>query len=117
MEMGRATKAAGGRHRDPQFREQQRRFESSGKTAIAFCADEGVALSTFYQRRARLKKQVQSRATGVAKRTATFIDAGALVVAPAVGAMMGSHPARESDARGEVRIDLGGGVVLHVSRR
>ena len=112
--MGRA-KAVGGRHRDPRFQEQQRRFERSGKTAIAFCKDEGVALSTFYQRRARVKKQGQTRETGVAKRTATFIDAGALVVAPAVRAMR-SHSARESDARVEVRIDLGGGVVLHVSR-
>ena len=114
--MGRATKAAGGRHRDPLLQEQQRRFESSGKTATAFCKDEGVALSTFYQRRARVKKQGHKGAAGVAKRTATFIDAGALVVAPAAGAMMRSHSARESDARVEVRIDLGGGVVLHVSR-
>jgi hypothetical protein len=117
MKMGRASKAAGGRHRDPRFQEQQRRFERSGKTATAFCKDEGVALSTFYQRRARVKKQGQRREGGVAKRTATFIDAGALVVAPAVRAMMGSQSARESDARVEVRIDLGGGVVLHVSRR
>lgn len=115
--MSRATKAAGGRQRDPRFQEQQRRFERSGKTATAFCKDEGVSLSTFYQRRARVKKQGQARATGVAKRTATFIDAGALVVAPAASAMMRSDSARESDARVEVRIDLGGGVVLHVSRR
>ena len=115
--MVRATKAAGGRPRDPRFLEQQRRFERSGKTATAFCQDEGVALSTFYQRRARMKKQEQTHETGAAKRTAAFIDAGALVVAPAAGAMMCSHSARESDARVEVRIDLGGGVVLHVSRR
>ena len=114
--MGRATKAAGSRHRDPRFQEQQRRFERSGKTATAFCKDEGVALSTFYQRRARVKKQDRTREAGVAKRTAAFIDAGALVVAPAVGALMRSHSARESDGRVEVRIDLGGGVVLHVSR-
>lgn len=115
--MGRAAKAAGGRQRDPRFQEQQRRFERSGKTATAFCKDEGVALSTFCQRRARLKKQGQTNEAGVAKRTATFIDAGALVAAPAVRAMMESHAARESDARVEVRIDLGAGVVLHVSRR
>ena len=115
--MGRASKAAGGRHRDLRFEEQQRRFERSGKTATAFCRDEGVALSTFYQRRARVKKQSQTREAGVAKRKATFIDAGALVVAPAAGVVLRSHPARESEARVEVRIDLGGGVVLHVSRR
>ncbi len=115
--MGRASKAAGGRHRDPRFEEQQRRFERSGKTATAFCKDEGVALSTFYQRRARVKKQEQGRVTGVARRTATFIDAGPLVVTPAAGAMMRAPSARESDGLVEVRIDLGGGVVLHVSRR
>ena len=59
MKMGRATKAAGGRPRDPRFQEQPRRFESSGKTAISFCKDEGVALSTFYQRRARVKNKVR----------------------------------------------------------
>ena len=115
--MGRATKSAGGRHRDPQVQEQQRRFERSGKTATAFCKDESVALSTFYQRRARVKKQEQARAIGVAKRTATFIDAGPLAVAPAAGAMMRAPSVRESDGLVEVRIDLGGGVVLHVSRR
>ena len=113
--MGRATKAVG-RRRDSQFQQQQQRFETSGKTAVAFCKDEGVALSTFYQRRARVKKQGQTRETGMAKRTATFIDAGALVVAPAVRAMAHSSSARECDARVEVRIDLGGGVVLQVSR-
>ena len=70
---------------------------------------------TFYQRRARLKKQRQRGVADVAKRSATFIDAGA-VVAPSARAMMQSPSVRETSARVEVRIDLGGGVVLYVTR-
>ena len=62
--------------------------------------------------------------SGIVRRFMSSGEAGyalvhlsnAICVAPAVRAMMRSHSARESDARVEVRIDLGGGVVLHVSR-
>ena len=41
--------------RAKEFREQQLRYEASGKSVTAFCRGEGVAESTFYQRRAQLK--------------------------------------------------------------
>jgi len=114
--MGTRDSAARGGQRDLLFQEQQIRFESSGKTIAAFCKDEGVPVSTFYQRRARLKKRLPKRSLSLAKRPAPFIDAGAVMVSAPTRAMMPHYPGREPIERVEVRIDLGGGVVLHVSR-
>ena len=101
---------------DARLQDQQRRYEMSGKSAIAFCQDEGIPISTFYQRRARLKKKAagsRPKARAVAGR---FIDAGPMTVAlPAQSSMQPHHIPRSSE-RVEVRIDLGGGVVLHVTR-
>ena len=68
-----------------EFREQQLRYEASGKSVTAFCRGEGVAESTFYQRRSRLKggKRVAPRSdpTVVGKSRTGFIDAGTMVIA------------------------------------
>lgn len=45
------------RRSDGKLEVQQRRFDESGQSAVAFCRAEGIPISTFYQRRARLKKQ------------------------------------------------------------
>jgi hypothetical protein len=102
---------------DAKLQDQQRRYEMSGKSAIAFCQDEGIPISTFYQRRARLKKKVAGRRPGARALAGRFIDAGAMIVAPpALPAMQMPHRMVQSSERVEVRIDLGGGVVLHVTR-
>ena len=75
------SRAAGGRlDRDARLHEQQLRFEGSGQTAVAFCRDEGVVLSTFYPRRARWRKQRERDLTGVSKPAARFIEAGVMQV-------------------------------------
>jgi hypothetical protein len=116
--MGTRKEAARLRRDDDRLSDQQRRFEASGQSVAAFCRAEGIPVSTFYQRRARLKKQGRQRRNGnsAGATMASFIDAGALVVsAPARPAAL---PLQATELRDgvEVRIDLGGGVVVRVAR-
>ena len=81
------------------------RFEASGLTAVAFCEREGISSKSLYRWRSVLAKTpdrpVVRKAVGVADATAGFVDLGAL--------------GRES-SRVELRLDLGGGVLLQLSR-
>jgi hypothetical protein len=72
-------------------------------------------VSTFYQRRARLKQLDHSKRAGVATRQVAFIDAGAVAISPMARATVPSGSLK-TPARLEVRLDLGDGLVLHVSR-
>ena len=114
--MGTRKEAARLRRDDDRLSDQQRRFDASGQSAAAFCRAEGVPVSTFYQRRARLKKQGRRNGNSAGATVASFIDAGALVVsAPARPAALPLQAAERRDGV-EVCIDLGGGVVVRVAR-
>lgn len=81
------------------------RFEGSGLTAVAFCAREGVSSKSFYRWRSRLdgaadRPPARNKAS-VTNTAAGFIDLGAL---------------RGGSSRLELRLDLGGGVLLHLVR-
>lgn len=111
--------------RAKKFREQQLRYAASGKSVTAFCRSEGVAESTFYQRRARLKggKRAAHRSdpTAAGKSRTGFIDAGPMVIAaPGNRAVREACAQRETPAEPasgvEVRLELGGGLVLYVRR-
>ena len=103
--------------------DQQRRYEASGLNVTAFCRNEGVAESTFYRRRAQLKqgKGAMHRVVGTmmgGKGGAGFIDAGPMVIAvPGDGVVRAQREAAREQAAGvEVRLELGGGLVLYVRR-
>jgi len=81
------------------------RFAESGLTALAFCEREGISRESFYRWRSKLAISADpppvhedARATSTA---AGFIDLGAL---------------RGGSSRLELRLDLGGGVLLHLVR-
>ena len=81
------------------------RFAESGLPVQAFCQREGIGIASFYQWRAKLSdsgNELKSRqpADG-AMRTAGFVDLGTLSA---------------SASRFELRLDLGGGVLLHLAR-
>ena len=101
---------------DARLQDMQRRYEMSGKSAIAFCQEEGIPISTFYQRRARLKKKAAGNRAVARAVAGRFIDAGPVIVAPPALSAMQRHDMPMGSERVEVRIDLGGGVVLHVTR-
>lgn len=70
----------------------------SGLTVAAFCARERLSAASFYQWRSRLGR-TEAPAAAVVARDA-FVDLGAL----------------SSGGRFELRIDLGGGLVLRLAR-
>jgi putative transposase len=98
------------------WREVMLRFSEAGTTVSAFCAREGLSTSSFYRWRERLDSV--GDAGGAAPRrggrselavqptAAGFIDLGHL-----------AGPPRDVGAGLELRLDLGGGVVLQIVRR
>ena len=84
------------------------RFDASGESVTGFCKREGLHTSSFNRWRQRLWGQsaVQAKTPGKALRpapAASFIEMGSMAADPA-------------SARLEVRLDLGGGVVLQLVR-
>jgi hypothetical protein len=101
-----------------QWRDLLGRFEPETETVAEFCSREGVCPASFYRWRARLAGQSgevsraghQARTpSALAGRRAGFVDLGPLTSAssgPTVGVSGGLL----------LRLDLGGGVVLQISR-
>jgi putative transposase len=98
------------------WREVMLRFGEAGATVSEFCAREGLSTSSFYRWRERLgsggdagvaaPSRSRASAPSVQPSAAGFIDLGHL-----------GGPPRESCAALELRLDLGGGVVLQIVRR
>ena len=90
------------------WREVFGRFDASGESVTGFCKREGLHTSSFNRWRQRLSGQptVQAKTPGKASRpgpAASFIEMGSMAADPASGRL-------------EVRLDLGGGVVLQLVR-
>ena len=109
---------------------EQKRFEASGLTAREFCSKEGLCGSTFYKRRVRIRELGALGATAepsllsvpVSSRgqsqSGGFIDAGPVSPFAAKRARSEVESTVVSPVAGvEVRIDLGAGVVLTITRR
>jgi hypothetical protein len=77
------------------------RFAESGLTVQAFCQREAINVTSFYRWRSMLSGAQAESASHVAKTTTGFVELGTL------GA---------SGSRFELRLDLGGGVLLHLVR-
>lgn len=96
------------------WREVFRRFDGSGESVTGFCKREGLHTSSFRRWRQRLAAvtagtpiTTQAREAGEATRqapVASFIEMGSMGAA--------NEPAR----RVEVRLELGGGLVLQLVR-
>lgn len=79
------------------------RYEASGLNATAFCEREGIERSGFYRWCRKLGRALPpGDCAVVADSPAGFVD---------LGALRGS-----GNARLELRLDLGGGVILHLIR-
>ena len=80
------------------------RFEASGLTAVAFCEREGIGSKSLYRWRSRLGSARELPASGQAvgaRNRAGFVDLGTL---------------SSRSSRVELRLDLGGGVILQIAR-
>jgi hypothetical protein len=87
------------------WREVVGRFAQSGLKAQTFCDREGVSTASLYRWRSILSVAEEparpARSVRVAKPSSGFVDLGALST---------------DGSRFEVRLDLGGGVLLHLVR-
>ena len=84
------------------WRELFARQEASGTSVQAFCRIEGINAGVFRRWQARLSGKVKNaKRSAVSKVVTPFID---------IGAVAASRP------RFEVRLELGGGVILTVGR-
>jgi hypothetical protein len=98
---------------EPAWREVLQRFGGAGMTVEDFCRAEGLCRSSFTRWRRRLRTPAEAarqavKAVKAAKQEApaAFVDLGLLG-----GAGAATLPALD------LRIELGGGVVLHLVRR
>jgi hypothetical protein len=89
------------------WRERVAKFGDSGLTVRAFCAREGIGIWSFNRWRSRLAgvdpAQPPAKGNG-AMPAGSFVDLGTL------------NAPRSQPERFELRLDLGGGVTLHLVR-
>jgi hypothetical protein len=98
------------------WRSRLQRHSQSGKSIAAFCREEAVSTASFHIWRAKL-----AAASGHAAKPAqpaAFIDLGAIRDAGGVTSMSHSPASALVPIPGiDIRIDLGGGIVLTITRR
>lgn len=95
------------------WRTRLQRHAQSGKSIAAFCREEAVSTASFHIWRAKLA------AVSVASPAqSAFIDLGAIKDAVDVTPRGHAPVSRPAPSPGvDVRIDLGGGIVLTITRR
>lgn len=92
------------------------RHAQSGKTIAAFCRDESVSTASFHIWRSKLAAASEHAAQ--LDQRAAFIDSGTIVSTADVTPLAHSPASAPVAAAGtDVRIDLGGGIVLTITRR
>lgn len=106
-----------------QWRARLRRFEGDGRSVAQFCAAEAVSKWSFYYWRRRLATSVEKapRTAAVPKPktseegAAGFIDVGVARLVGSTPRVVMAQPLASAGV--ELRLELGGGVVLQVLRR
>ena len=104
-EMGKQTQVTS---KETTWRNHLARHASSGKSISAFCRDEAISEGNFYAWRSRLRVATINSPSRLQKRPAPFIDLGVVKDS--------SNNAPLAHSNMEVRIDLGGGISLTITR-
>jgi hypothetical protein len=116
---GRINTGTGQRRTAASWREIVEGFAASGLSLQGYCARRGVGMAS-YQRWRRLLALPGQRAAGSALRSSTRLAAktAAVSTVPAAPAFvdLGAIDAGGARSRVELRVDLGGGVVLQIAR-
>jgi hypothetical protein len=92
------------RRNEAQWRSLVSRFSESGLSVVAFCRREAVSTASFYRWRGLIERHDEGVAVAVGNE-AGFVDLGTLKGESGRGAPV------------ELRLDLGGGLSLHLVRR
>ena len=107
--------------RETAWRNRLARYAGSKLTVEAFCQREAVSVASFYLWRTRLRNSqgnalTAPRALPVAAAS-PFIDLGSVSHrAISTTAAIDTHIAHHEPAAINIRLDLGGGMVLHIAR-
>jgi len=102
--------------RQQQWRDEQEQFEASGLTATKFCQLHQLNPSTFYKRRERLAEVSAENLIVHGQKAATFIDAGSIDSAVKPSARAPEVVDSQALPILELRIDLGEGIILTLTR-
>jgi len=89
------------------WREVLERFAESGRSVAEFCEHEGIGAASFYRWRSLLSSERIRKRPPARSEPPKAVAAGGFLDLGTLGA---------SASRMEVRLDLGGGVVVHVVR-
>ena len=119
--MNKRASGSVGAQRETAWQNRLARFAASKLTVDAFCQSEAVSVASFYLWRTRLRSSqgnalTASRAVSVAAAS-PFIDLGSVrhpVISP-TAAINTPVPHHEPSAI-NIRLELGGGMVLHIAR-
>ena len=115
--MGKPASATIGAQRETAWRNRLARFAASKLTVDAFCRREAVPVGTFYGWQARLRARDAAAAPGpqrtLALSPSPFLDLGSVNSLASSAASPGRDHARTNL---DVRLELGGGVILHIVR-
>ena len=113
--MAKREVAYGGKERQRQWRERLRRFERSGLSVAEFCQAESVSAWSLYNWRRRLSVG-SGRVRRVERPRGGFVEVGTLRVPKSEAAVLDPTPVA-APAGMQLRIELGGGLVLQLSLR
>jgi len=119
--MGKRSSASLGAQRETVWRNRLARYAASKLTVEAFCRREAVPVGTFYGWQARLRARDAYAApvsqTALALSPSPFLDLGSVRSLAANATMPGrDHAPHHTPTNIDVRLELGGGVVLHIVR-
>ena len=107
--------------RETTWRDRLARFAVAKQKVEAFCRSEAVSVASFYGWRTRLRNRqgkalTAPRAVPVAAAS-PFIDLGSISHgAISTTASIDTHVAHHEPVAINIRLDLGGGMVLHIAR-
>jgi hypothetical protein len=104
--------------RESLWRDRLARQASSGQSIETFCRSEAVSTSGFYRWKAILgvKGDLAPVSRKPSLTTSSFIDLGALSATSAERLSAPCNGSRSSQDSIELRIELGGGIVLTIRR-
>ena len=96
----------------PSWREVMRRFDAAATSVQAFCANEGLSTTSFYRWRERLDHADHDGVAAARHSTMPAVRARSAVGFVELGSLLGGGAGAL-----ELKLDLGGGVLLTLSRR
>jgi hypothetical protein len=102
--------------RQQQWHDEQKQFEASGLTARKFCQLHQLNPSTFYKRRERLAELSTDNVIVPSQKVVTFIDAGSIDSSVKPSARAPELVDSQAPPILELRIDLGAGITLTLTR-